>query len=126
MSRKEHVHPAKRYVSLFLLDMLEAARLSCSARASGVLPVLRGQEPPEFTRFRNRLKVMAGLDPITYQAPRTGTFELVTPRQEDGEWYDCYYTARLTFTDLGIDPTVELSLELTRKQPGPDPATVLY
>jgi hypothetical protein len=127
MSLKEPVHPAERYVNLFLVDMLEAERWSCSARSSEALPTIKGHEPPQFARFRNRLKIMGGLDPVVYPAPRAGKIDLVIlDRSLEGKWYDCHYTVRLLFNDLGDDPSVDLSAELTQKEPGVDPDLCLY
>ena len=123
---KVPVHPAERYVNLFLLEMLQDGPGVRVAQASVGLPVLRDHEPPDFARFRNRLKIMAGLDPVTYPTPRSGTVDIAIDRQADGQWYECTYTVRLLFTDAGNDPSVELRAELESQKPGVDPDLCLY
>src|SRR5688572_11379266 len=105
---KQPVHSTETYVNLFLLDMLQAEKGSHVAMASAALPVLRGHAPPDFARFRNRLKIMAGLDPVTYPTPRGGTVDIAIDRQRDGQWYECVYTVRCLFTDASNDPSVEI------------------
>src|SRR5687768_732473 len=95
----EPVHPAKRYVNLFLLEMLQGAPGVRVARRSAPLPVLQDHAPPDFDRCRNRLKVLAGLDPVAYPSPRDGTVDVGIDRQVDGQWYECVYTVSLRFTD---------------------------
>jgi hypothetical protein len=91
-----------------------------------MLPELRGYDAPDFARFRNRLKIMAGLDPVTYPTPKNGTFEIAIDRKENGQWYDCRYTVHLVFTDASSDPSVELRAELKSQEPGIDPDLCLY
>jgi hypothetical protein len=121
---KEPVHPAERYVNVFLLELLQAEGV-CVVRRSVSLPELRGLRPPEFGRFRNRLKVMAHLNPVTYPTPKQGTINISTDRQVDGKWYEFVYAVRVLFTDVGDDPSVELRPELTSQKPGVDPALYL-
>ncbi len=118
---KEPVHPAETYVNVFLLEMLHAEQRLLVVKLSVALPVLRGHEPPEFARFRNRLKIMAELDPVTYPTPTNGTFEIAIDRQVNGQWYDCRYTVHVVFTDSSDDPSVELSAKLKSQKPGVDP-----
>jgi hypothetical protein len=125
VSVKEPVHPAKQYVNGFLFEMLQAETRSCRVQLSGKLPIVLGQQPPEFARFRNRLKIMAGLDPVIYPMPRAGSFNVMINRQVDGQWYECYYAVRMLFDDSANDPSVELSSELARKEPGIDPKLCL-
>jgi hypothetical protein len=119
--RKEPVHPAETYVNLFLLELLQAENRVQIARASAPLPVLRNHEPPDFARFRNRLKIRAWLDPVTYPTPKSGVVEIATDRQLNGQWYDCRHTVHLLFTDGGSDPSVELRAELKSQERGVDP-----
>ena len=123
---KEPIHPAERYVNLFLLEMLRADTGVHVAQRSVALPVLRCHEPPDFARFRNRLKIMAGFDPVAYPTPRNGALDIAIDRQVDGQWYECVYTVRLLFTDTGNDPSVELRAELKSQKPGVDPGLCLY
>src|ERR1051325_2470763 len=96
---QEPVHPAETYVNLFLLEMLQADKCKQLVQASVPLPILRDNVPPDFARFRNRLKIMARLDPVTYSTPKNGTFEIAIDRKENGQWYDCRYRVSLLFTD---------------------------
>jgi hypothetical protein len=123
---KEPVHPAETYVNLFLLEMLQAEKGSQVVRASVALPVLRDNVPPDFARFRNRLKIMAGLDPVTYPTPKNATLEIAIDRKDNGQWHDCRYTVSLLFTDARSDPSVELRAELKSQEPGVDPELCLY
>jgi hypothetical protein len=104
---KEPVHPAEAYVNTFLFEMLQAERRLHVAKASVALPVLRGQEPPQFARFRNCLKIMAELDPVTYPTPKNGTVEIAISRQVNGQWYDCVYFVHLLFDDASSDLRLE-------------------
>jgi hypothetical protein len=121
MSLKEIVPPAELYVNLFLIEMLQADKAEHLAKASVALPVLQGNEPPDFARFRNRLKIMAGLDPVTYATARSGTANFAIDRQVAGQWCECVYTLRLIFNDSISDPSVELCAELKSQKPGIDP-----
>lgn len=68
--------PVERYVNLFLRALLRQQPQCFVVRKSVALPELLGQAPPEFVRFRNRLKLMAGLNPVTYQIPKEAKIRL--------------------------------------------------
>ena len=122
MAIKEPVHPAEHYANVFLVNLLTTDTSAITVRSSEPLPALAGVEyVPDFARFRNRLKIMAGLDPVIYPTPRTGSFQVATERQVDGEWYLYRHTLHLLFTDAGTDPSVEIRIELTEREPTVDP-----
>jgi len=126
MSTKEPVHPAELYTNLFLVNLLTSDAAASAVRSSEPLPVLAGLEyVPDFARFRNRLKIMASLDPVTYPTPRAGSFQVATERQIDGAWYLYRHTLHLLFTDAATDPSVEIRVELTSREPTVDPALCL-
>ena len=118
---KHPVHPAERYVNLVLLDLLHSGRNEWRAKSSDVLPALSDQPSPDFARLRNRLKVMAELDPVLYPTPRTGSFQIAVDRKVDGQWFVCTYAVTALFTDVGDDPSVEVRAELISQEPGIDP-----
>ena len=126
MAIKQPVHPAEHYANVFLVNLLTSDTVAGTARSSEPLPVLAGVEyVPDFARFRNRLKIMAGLDPVIYPTPRTGSFQVSTDRQLNGAWYEYRHTVHLLFTDAATDPSVEIRVELTSRQPTIDPALCL-
>jgi hypothetical protein len=126
MAIKEPVHPAELYANVFLVNLLASDAATGTARSSEPLPVLAGVEyVPDFARFRNRLKIMAGLDPVMYRTPRTGSFQVSTDRQLNGAWYEYRHTVHLLFTDAATDPSVEIRVELTSREPTIDPALCL-
>ena len=67
-----------------------------------VPPGWDASDMPSFGIVRNRLKVLAGLDPVTYAEPRTGTVALVI----SGNEVDCSITAH----DADPWPRVEILL----------------
>jgi hypothetical protein len=126
MSIKEPVHPAERYVNLFLIDLFMTDTPTRAVRQSNALPALAGFDyVPEFARFRNRLKIMANLDPVTYPTPRAGSAEIAIDREVDGAWFQFGYTLHLLFDDAATDPSVEMRVELTSREPTFDPALLL-
>ena len=126
MAIKEPVHPAELYANVFLVNLLTSDAAAGTVRSSEPLPVLAGVEyVPDFARFRNRLKIMARLDPVIYPTPRTGSFQVSTERQVDGAWYEYRHTLHLLFTDTATDPSVEIRVELTSREPTVDPALCL-
>ena len=75
-------------------------------RRSGDLDV------PPFERFRNRLKIMAGLDRVLYKEPRTGNLEVVFERASGSACTDSRYSIDLRFIDVGDEPAVEMNARL--------------
>ncbi len=74
--------PTKDYINLILLGMLRHAQSDWDINDADGLPA--PQYGPDFDmtgvtfdRVVNRLKVMSGLDPVTYRDPREGAIELV-------------------------------------------------
>ena len=130
MSIKEYTHPTARYVNAFLLDMTkEDGEVVRTVRRSGALPVMAAfpaLTPATFERFRNRLKVMADLDPVIYQSTRSGSFEIMVPRELDGKWYGCHYTISVLFDDIAPDPCLAVRSQLKSRESGFDPAECLF
>ena len=104
--------PVKRYVNLLLLDLGGSDEgASCTLSKSRSLPSLTGykweEELPPFEKVRNRLKVMADLDPVTFQEPVKGHFKMQIGARP------CI--AHVDFDDGADDPTVNLRLEWTER-----------
>src|SRR5215468_2367718 len=107
------IHPARKYTNRFVYTLLTGAMSSCVIRKSQPLPVLaEGEPPPEFERFRNRLKIMAELDPVVYPIPRMGSFLISFDRRLGGDLYELMYKVTAQFTDVGDNPQIELRGEL--------------
>ena len=70
-----------RYVNLLLYQMERKNTASLTISESELLPMVSGLEEnsplPKFTQARNRLKVMSGLNPSTYQEPVVGTITIL-------------------------------------------------
>lgn len=109
---KDITEPTRRYVAAFLDRILHGKSASCAARKSVPLPSIGDLDVPPFEQFRNRLKVMAGLDPVLYKEPRTGNVEVVFERQSGSACMDTRYSIKLRFVDVGDDPLVEMNARL--------------
>lgn len=73
--------PAVCYTDLLFLDLAKDLGREWLLRRSQPLPVpttggLPG-DPPDFAHVVNRLKILCGLDPVSYPRPIEGTIELV-------------------------------------------------
>jgi len=79
--RASRPHPVVRYVDELLLRLARSTPGSELLRASTPLPQVQGASSPEiasvpgFDQVVNRLKVLAGLPPMTCKAPVQKTFE---------------------------------------------------
>lgn len=104
--------PTQRYVAAFLDHILHGESVTCTARKSVALPSIGDVAVPPFERFRNRLKIMAGLDPVLSNEPRTGSLEVVFERQSGSACTDTRYSIELRFIDVGDDPVVEMNARL--------------
>jgi hypothetical protein len=112
MMIRDITEPTQRYVAAFLDHVLQGESVTCAARKSVALPSIGNMTAPPFERFRNRLKIMAGLDPVLYKEPRTGNVEVVFERQSGSACTDARYSIELRFIDVGDDPVVELNARL--------------
>jgi hypothetical protein len=72
--------PAIRYVNLLLYHMVKNDTDTQILREAESLPSLAGElgavSPPPLDRLLNRLKVLSGLNPVTYPAPVEGSIPL--------------------------------------------------
>lgn len=98
--------PAKTWVNLFLLHLCEDPSGSFTFQKSkGIPPVSHEEEVPpggfDFDKIINRLKVMAGLDPVVYAEPRKGRISLCI--QGIG------YHLDTTFVDSSTDSRCEIA-----------------
>ena len=109
---KEITDPARRYVAAFLDRLLNGESAAYTARISIPLPLIENLEVPTFERFRNRLKIMAGLDPVHYRDPRIGNLEVVFERASGSACTDSRYSIELRFIDVGDKPSVEINARL--------------
>ena len=129
MSLAQNPSPARRYVNCFLLANCRLGASIHVMRESDGVPVLESRwdaPPPSFERFRNRLKIMANLDPVCYPVRKQGRFELSIPSENDGGIIQQLFAVEVTFDDAADDPSVEVRFERLSSTvcPGPDP--VLY
>ncbi len=115
-SRSRLIRPAKRapvvrYTDLLLSELIDSKQQSLTLKQSGSPPAVSktGQtqdvDVPPFVDIRNRLKFLAGLNPVTYLEPVDGRFEW-TRRSET-------VVVQVHFDDRASDPfcTVRLSRE---------------
>jgi hypothetical protein len=109
---RDITEPTQRYVAAFLDRILHGESVTCAARKSVALTSIGDMAVPPFERFRNRLKVMAGLDPVLYKEPRTANVEVVFERQSGAACTDTRYSIELRFIDVGDDPVVEMNARL--------------
>ena len=105
--------PVSNYVNLLVLDLCRDERAEMVLRQSRPLPIPTRSddaeyEIPEFRKVANRLKVMAGLDPVTYTEPKEGQIELMVSGKD--------VTVFLRFEDSCDDPTVRIRAETTSKR----------
>jgi len=103
----QEASPAKAWVNLFLLHMCRDSVSSLTLqRSKGIPPIpLEEEVPPggfDFDRIINRLKVLAGLDPVIYKEPRKGKISLCI----QGTWYHL----DTTFTDSVADSQCEITV----------------
>jgi len=104
--------PAKAWVNLFLLHMCRDSVGSLTLqRSKGIPPIPLEEEVPsggfDFDRIVNRLKVLAGLDPVIYKKPRKGSISLCIA----GTWYQ----VNATFVDSVSDSCCEITAH--RREP---------
>ena len=100
--------PAKVWVNLLLLHICKDSGSSLTLQKSKGIPSIPLEEevPPgelDFDRIINRLKVMAGLDPVTYREPRKGRISLTI----GGTWYH----GNATFVDSVADSQCEITAD---------------
>lgn len=77
----QEASPSKTWVSLFLLHLCKDLGSSLTLQKSKGIPPIPFEEevPPggfDFDQIMNRLKVMAGLDPVLYKEPQKGKISL--------------------------------------------------
>ena len=127
MAIREDIHPARRFVNLFLLDMFRTGKTDCTIRSSDGLPALRAYPaPPDFERFANVLKVMAGLDPGPFPTPRGGSFLVAIDHEISGVWEEVTFCVHASFADAaGGAGAVNLHAEVTARTPTVDPDACL-
>jgi hypothetical protein len=114
MSRAQNPNPTRRYVNCFLMATSQQDEPRHFLRKSRGLPRLEAYPDiptPSFERFRNRLKVMADLDPVRYPTRQAGRFELCTHVEQDGGLREAHFTVHVVFDDASTDPEVELRFE---------------
>lgn len=95
-----------RYVNLLLYQMERENTASLMISQSELLPMVSGLEEgsplPEFAQARNRLKVMSGLNPSTYQEPVVGTITILIAGAQ--------HIAEVHFDDKAEDPFCQIKL----------------
>jgi len=99
--------PAKKWVNLFLQHMFESHLVSFTLKKSEGIPSIPLEDKlPEgeldFIKIINRLKVMSGLDPVTFKKPHEGNI----PIGIHGIWY----TAKTAFIDSEDDSKCEITI----------------
>jgi len=96
-----------RYANFMLYDMERENTKSLTISESKPLPMVSGLESdsplPEFSKVRNRLKVMSGLNPSTYQEPVTGTITILISGAQ--------HIAKVYFNDKADDPFCLIELK---------------
>lgn len=114
MSFVQNPSPARRYVNAFLLAMCSANDPVRRIKRSDGLPSVElfPDPPPPFEQCRNRLKIMAQLDPVIYPTPKVARFEINVGNDEAGGMRERQYAVHATFDDAASDPSVELRAEL--------------
>lgn len=98
--------PAKKYVNLLLLVMARNDVHEVVLNSTKALPPLKidpDAEIPPFKSVVNRLKVMASLDPVTYQHPKEGRIELTVGSDP--------LAVHVRFVDAGPERSVHLRME---------------
>ena len=99
--------PAKTWVNLLLLHMSKDSLSTYTLKQSqGIPPVPHEEDLPDgeisFERIINRLKVMAGLDPIKFTEPKKGSFSICV----QGHWF----TFNTIFNDSSDNPTCSITM----------------
>ena len=97
------VSPPVRYVNALLSEMAETRR-SVTLRTSGRLPAPSGigSELPQFAQVVNRLKIMAGLNPVAYSEVVRRQFEVTINERKR--------KVSVAFDDRGSDPSCQVAL----------------
>lgn len=111
----QEASPSKVWVNLFLLHLCRDSESSFTLQKSKGIPPIPFEEevPPggfDFDKIMNRLKVMAGLDPILYKEPQKGKISLCIC----GVWHHLDTTF--------VDSVDDSQCEITAHRGGP-PAT---
>ena len=99
--------PAKTWVNLLLLDMSrDSVNTYTLKQSQGIPPVAHEEDLPEgeisFERIINRLKVMAGLDPIRFTEPKKGSLSISV----SGNWF----TFNTIFIDSSDNPQCSITM----------------
>ena len=105
--RTSHAHPVIRYVDDLLWQLRSDASGSVSLRASEPLPHIQGDaqavsDDVSYETVVNRLKVLCGLQPITYAKSAQGKFER--------DVRDRKLRVRCRFTDSGPDASCSINV----------------
>jgi hypothetical protein len=98
--------PTKKYLNLLMWQMVRQDLAELTLWQMQRLPVPEHCTPselPPFASVVNRLKVMAGLDPVIYQQPKEGRIELRIGGRP------LIFHAR--FVDIGSERSVHIRLE---------------
>jgi hypothetical protein len=97
------VPPPVRYVGALLNEMADGKR-SVTLRSSAQLPVPHGagSDLPQFSQIVNRLKIMAGLDPVAYPDVVRKQIEVTVGERKR--------KVAVTFDDKASDPSCQLTL----------------
>ena len=101
--------PAKTWVNLLLLHMYQHSVDRLTLRRSQGIPSIpvRGEDLPlaelDFDKIINRLKVLSGLDSVTFREARRGKIRLCI----GGVWY----RVDTVFTDTAADSQCEITMQ---------------
>lgn len=106
--------PITKYVNLLLLEMARGSIDEVMLSKSMPLPRSRldpDAQVPTFESVVNRLKVLAALDPVIYQQPKEGRFELRVGSDP--------LAMHVRFVDTGPERSVHLRMEWLERPPPP-------
>lgn len=97
--------PAKMYVNLLMIDLADRHTNTCELSPHAPLPYsMMWTEPlPSFEEVRNRLKILAGLNPVHYASPISGRIELGVG--------GCAWVLHAEFDDTPDNPRIRLRME---------------
>ncbi|MCU0917278.1 MAG: hypothetical protein MUC88_22345, partial [Planctomycetes bacterium] len=99
--------PAKHWVNLLLLHMYHSVDHLTLRRSQGIPSLPLDDDLPlaelDFDKIINRLKVLSGLDPVTFREPRRGKVRLCI----SGTWY----RVDTVFTDTAADSQCEITMQ---------------
>ena len=99
--------PAKHWVNLLLVHMYHSVDHLTLRRSQGIPSLPLDDDLPlaelDFDKIINRLKVLSGLDPVTFREPRRGKVRLSI--------HSVWYRVDTVFTDTAADSQCEITMQ---------------